>query len=198
MSHSPRQKLILASRSPRRRQLLEEHGFDFEIVPPDERAEDGMCSGELPAEYVARLAYQKAMDVAKRYQEGLFLGCDTVAELQGRVLGKPRDWEHAREMLSCMNGKQHRVLSGVCLVQKPEQKILTRVEVTLLKMAEISEEAIEDYLDTGLWEGKAGGFGLQDGIEWIEVVEGSESNVVGLPMELLQQMLQEFCSRQEG
>ena len=181
--------LILASRSPRRRQLLEEAGYKFTVVPPSDSAECGVCSGENPAQLVARLAYQKAADVAARIEEGLVLGCDTVAECEGHILGKPEDEDHARRMLQALSGQQHRVFSGVCLWKRPGTEPLVRVETTILQMDRLSEEALEDYLASGSWEGKAGAFGYQDRLGWVHIVEGSESNVVGLPMELLAAMI---------
>ena len=92
-------------------------------------------------------------------------------------------------MLTLLCGRVHRVLSGLCLLRRPADDLHTEVDVTTLQMQTLSSAEIEDYLETGLWEGKAGAFGLQDRTGWIRVVEGSESNVVGLPMELLAGML---------
>ena len=182
-------RLILASRSPRRKELLTAAGYAFDVIYPAESAECGVCSGESPAQLVARLAYQKAADVAKRIDRGLILGCDTVAECNGQILGKPADEYHARQMLETLSGRFHRVLSGVCLWPVPDGKPDVRVAVTTLRMDEMSREHLDAYLATGHWEGKAGAFGYQDGLDWVHVVEGSESNVVGLPMELLAEML---------
>jgi nucleoside triphosphate pyrophosphatase len=193
MNSDIRLKLILASRSPRRRQLLEGGGYDFTIVPPSDSAECGMCSGENPAQLVARLAYQKAADVARRFAEGLVLGCDTVAECDGQILGKPDDESSARQMLEFLSGRVHRVFSGLCLWKLPAEEPLVRVDVTTLRMDSLSEDQLEEYIQSGGWEGKAGAFGYQDRLGWVHVVEGSESNVVGLPMELLSQMMAEIC-----
>ena len=187
--------LILASRSPRRRQLLEEAGYEFTVVPPSDTAECGMCSGENPAQLVARLAYQKAADVAQRVREGLVLGCDTVAECDGQILGKPEDENHARQMLQSLSGRRHRVFSGLCLWNLPEPEPNVRVDVTTLQMDRLSNNQLADYLESGSWEGKAGAFGYQDRLGWVHVVEGSESNVVGLPMELLAEMIGQLDQR---
>jgi septum formation protein len=184
-------KLILASRSPRRRELLAEAGYGFEVVVPSAAAECGVCSGEGPAELVARLAYQKAADVAGRIDRGLVLGCDTVAECQGRILGKPADRADARRMLQSLRGQEHRVWSGLCLWPVPGGKPQIQTAVTTLRMDPLAESQIEEYLAGGQWEGKAGAFGYQDGTGWVHVVEGSPSNVVGLPLELLAEMLRE-------
>ena len=181
--------LILASTSPRRKQLLTEFGYQFETDPPSDDAECGVCSGETPPELVVRLARQKAVDVAVRYNFAIILGCDTVAECYGQVLGKPRDREDARRMLRLVRGKEHRVYSGICLWIRPEDQVLLQVDKTTLFMDDVSDQHLEDYLDTNKWEGKAGAFGYQDGWDWLHVTEGSETNVVGLPMELLEKML---------
>jgi len=181
--------LILASQSPRRRELLEEAGYDFTAVPPAPSAEDVLGHGETTAELVARLAYQKAADVARRVEQGLILGCDTVAECGGRVLGKPESKEQAGEMLRLLRGQVHHVYSGLCLWQRPEDATQVQVDVTTLRMEPISDEVLEEYLDSGLWEGKAGAFGYQDRQGWLTILSGSPSNVVGLPLELLARML---------
>jgi septum formation protein len=186
-------RLILASRSPRRRELLAAGGYSFEVIPPGESAECGVCSGETPERLVARLAYQKAADVARRIGRGLILGCDTVAECKGQILGKPADQEHARAMLKTLSGRAHRVLTGLCLWQAPDGEPRVRVATTTLRMDELSRGQLEEYLAGGQWEGKAGAFGYQDGLDWVHVVEGSETNVVGLPMELLGEMVREYC-----
>jgi septum formation protein len=192
MTSRPCLPLILASQSPRRRQLLGEAGYLFQVVPPSDSAECGMCSGENPAELVARLAYQKAADVAGRTQAGLILGCDTVAECDGQILGKPADESHARRMLETLSAREHRVFSGICLWPNPDGEPLVQVDVTTLRMDRLSDGQLDEYLDSGGWEGKAGAFGYQDRLGWVHIVEGSESNVVGLPMELFGQMLAEL------
>jgi len=189
MNRQERPKLILASRSPRRRELLTEAGYEFEIIVPDEAAECGVCSRETPEKFVARLARQKAANVVPKISRGLVLGCDTVAECKGQILGKPANEEHARNMLQRLSGSDHRVISGLCLWNVPGVDPMVRVAVTQLRMDHLSAVEIDDYLASGLWEGKAGAFGYQDRLGWVHVVAGSETNVVGLPMELLEEML---------
>ena len=181
--------LILASRSPRRRDLLKQAGYAFQVIPPHDDAECGVCSGESVHEMAARLARQKAESVARRVNEGLVLGCDTVVHCMGRILGKPRDEEHARRMLLLLRGREHQVVSGLCLWWRPEDRVQVEIDVTRLFMEPVTDQQIEQYLETDGWVGKAGAFGYQDGLPWIRVLEGSESNVVGLPMELLERML---------
>ena len=189
--HSPR-PLILASRSPRRRDLLLEAGYTFVVIPPDDAAECGICSGETPPELVVRLARQKAQSVAEQLADGIVVGCDTVAECLGQVLGKPRDVCHARQMLRLLRGREHRVYSGLCLWMRPEDRVQLDVVATRLVMDPVSDAQLDAYLATDAWEGKAGAFGYQDGLPWIHVLDGSESNVVGLPLERLAQRLAEL------
>ncbi len=186
-------KLILASRSPRRRDLLHEAGYEFEIRPADDSVESGIHRGESPVELVARLARLKAQDVARKVDAGLVIGCDTVAECNGQILGKPADAKDAEWMLRRLSGRRHRVLSGVCLCSRPDDRTIVRVDETTLMMDSLTPRQLDEYLASGGWQGKAGAFGYQDRLGWVRIVEGSESNVVGLPLELLAEMLREMA-----
>ena len=181
----PQSPLILASQSPRRKSLMHEYGYSFLVHPPSDTAEGGMCSGETPPELVVRLAKQKAEDVAKQYEHAVIIGCDTVAECMGTVLGKPVDIDDARRMLTMLRGKDHRVLSGLCIWKRPSDKVTLKLDITTLHMDEVTDRQIEAYLATDKWQGKAGAFGYQDGWDWLHVIQGSETNVIGLPMEVL-------------
>ncbi|QDU56483.1 Maf family protein [Aeoliella mucimassa] len=206
-------ELILASSSPRRQELMREAGYQFRVMSPDPSVECGMCSSGGPAELVHELAMRKATDVVKqllaepRERDVVLLAADTVAECQGQILGKPANEDHARQMLELMRGRQHHVLTGICLWRLPladaDQQGTTEVSVvaTTLRMDDISDDAIDDYLASGAWEGKAGGFGYQDRLGWIHIEHGSESNVVGLPMEKVTETLtrmQVFASPSEA
>ena len=184
--------LILASASPRRKQLLAEAGFVFETLPPDENAEDGWRTNELPTEYVRRLAFQKAKNVADKVERGLILGGDTIVLCGEHILEKPTDRKDARRMLRQLRGQVHSVLSGLCLIRKEigsEMLIRQETATTRLVMEDISDDLLESYLNTGAWQGKSGAFGYQDGNDWLTILEGSESNVVGLPLELFRTMV---------
>jgi septum formation protein len=199
-------RLILASGSPRRAQLLRDAGYQFEVMAPAAEVEQGLCSNCSAAEMVRDLALRKGAYIAEQVtaarpeENWLLLAADTVAECGGQILGKPSDEDHARQMLFLMRGRRHRVLTGVCVwPAQPvpgsgSEVLLPHVEVvaTQLEMDQLSDEAIEDYLASGQWRGKAGGFGYQDQLGWVWVVEGSESNVVGLPMERVRDVLAEF------
>jgi septum formation protein len=183
-------RIVLASQSPRRHQLMREAGYEFETVLPSETAECGICSRESTPELVARLAYQKAMDVAPRVRgEAIIVACDTVADVLGRVLGKPEDRRHAEEMLRMLSGRRHSVYSGLCVLRIPGGEPQVQVEKSELLMAPLSPSQIQEYLDSEAWVGKSGAFGYQDGHPWLTLVSGSAENVVGLPMALLKHML---------
>ncbi|MEK6248936.1 MAG: Maf family protein [Planctomycetales bacterium] len=191
----PQTQYILASSSPRRRQLMAAAGYRFEVVAP--RIDDaalGLCSNCGPAELVTRLARLKAADVIDQLsgahlKADLVIACDTVVECGGQILGKPTGDDHAREMLELLSASCHRVYSGLCLWRLPAGPSETRFAATTLQMDKLSARQIHEYVQSNQWEGKAGGFGYQDGHDWLQIVEGSESNVVGLPMELLSEML---------
>jgi len=193
----PHSQLLLASGSPQRKRLLSDAGYSFEIVVPHDSAECGICSSGGPAALVVELAQRKAADVIRQLAERgqktdascILVACDTVAECDGAVLGKPRDEAHARSMLKRLRGKVHRVYSGLCVGPCSEGSLETRLAVTELRMDSISEEQLDEYLASGLWRGKAGAFGFQDRVGWLHILKGSESNVIGLPMELLEEML---------
>lgn len=206
---SPRpQPLVLASSSPRRRELLAEAGYEFTVMPPPPDIECGVCSESGPAGLVTELAFRKAQTVVGllpdeeinrgRRRPGslapIVIAADTVAECDGFILGKPHDEEDARAMLRQLSGREHRVLTGLCLWRLGDRQPLVQVAVTTLKMDPLSEAQLDEYLASGQWEGKAGAFGYQDRLGWVHIVEGSESNVVGLPMELLAEMLAQIQS----
>ncbi len=187
--------LILASSSPQRQRLLADAGYDFEQYSPDIDEEQGICSGCGPAELVSSLAVRKAADVVRRFTQNelqnnaIVIGCDTVAECGGEILGKPRDQEHAQRMLKRLSGQPHRVYSGLCIWPVATELPKTEVAITHLQMDSLSDDALNDYLETDLWCGKAGAFGYQDRPDWLHITEGSASNVIGLPLELLAKML---------
>jgi septum formation protein len=193
MSPSRQPPLILASASPRRRELLAEAGFAFEVRPPSPGAEGAAQLGEPVEDLVRRLARDKARDVASRASasdgDKLIVACDTVAVCEGQILGKPADEADARAMLRLLSGRRHEVYSGLCLHPLDGRPANVGQARTVLVMDSLTEQTIDEYVASGGWQGKAGGFGYQDRLGWVHILEGSESNVVGLPMELLAEML---------
>jgi len=190
MSQTP-PDLILASSSPRRRDLLREAGYRFAVRPPP-LGEGGVRPHGPPGAYVESLAYLKAESAIEthRLEDGLVLGADTAVELGGRLLGKPADPDDARRILARLSGTRHRVLTGLALVDLARGRRLLAHAVTAVRMARMSPEAIDAYVASGEAMGKAGAYAVQEtGERYVEAMEGSRTNVVGLPMELLARLL---------
>jgi len=181
--------LILASQSPRRRQLLTEAGYKFSVIAPDDSVEANANLDLPPNRLVVELALRKAAAIAPQVTTGLILASDTVAHCHGRILGKPESRAHAQDMLEWMSGTEHEVLTGVCLWQRPDDRVETFIEVSTLKMTMLDPSALQEYLDSQQWVGKAGAFGYQDGLDWVQLESGLASNVVGLPIERLAQWI---------
>ncbi len=179
-------KLILASASPRRRELLGQLNVPFEVIPSryEEHAEG------LPArEAVLRLAEGKAAEVFSRCPDCAVLGADTVVALDGAVLGKPRSAEDAKRTLRALSGREHSVFTGVSLLAEGFRRTVA-VE-SRVRFFPLSEQLIERYVASGLPMDKAGSYGIQDGYPLVERYEGSYENIVGLPVEAVRALLKE-------
>lgn len=184
-----KRRLVLASGSPRRKELLAQAGYRFEVCPPPPSIETDCPPGESVAATALLLAERKAQAIALHFNDAVILGADTLVECQGESIGKPRDRDDARRILSCLAGQTHQVLTGLALVDTATGRRVAHLETTVLQMAPLSAAQIESYLDSGAWEGKAGAFGYQDGWDWLTIVRGSPTNVVGLPVERLPELL---------
>jgi len=187
---------VLASRSPRRQELARAEGWRVTVVVPDEEVEAGAPPrrhDESLEDYVVRLARAKAHAVAGMLPlpgaEAPVLACDTLSEVHGTQLGKPTDREDARRMLQALSGRPHRVVTGVCLLPHPAGEPVCDTAESVLEMAPLDDDFLEWYLDSGMWIGKAGACGFQDERLPLRLVSGSPSNVVGLPLELVRDML---------
>jgi septum formation protein len=174
-------RLILASASPRRLDLLARIGvIPDEVVPAD--IDESVPKGELPRDHALRLASEKAEAVAQRYPEDLVLAADTVVAVGRRILPKVEDEATLRACMKLLSGRRHRVLTGVALAA-PNQPLRTRIVETMIAMKRLSDEEIDFYAAHGEWRGKAGGYALQGyGEVYVRYISGSYSNVVGLPL----------------
>ena len=182
-------KVILASGSPRRRELLTEMGIAFEIDVPDV---DETVAG-APQDMVKTLAERKARAVAGKRSEGLIVAADTLVALDGCALGKPVDDEDAKRMLSSLSGRTHDVFTGVCVLNAATGEIKVAAEGTGVRFREITDDEIDAYVATGEPRDKAGAYAIQGGAgAFVEGYEGSRSNVIGLPVELLDEMLRKM------
>ncbi|MFI5380189.1 MAG: Maf family protein [Tepidisphaerales bacterium] len=186
----PPGRLILASASPRRQQLLREWGFDF-IVQPAGVDEESAGLGLLPAELARRLALSKAQKVAADFPTDIVLGADTVVAFGDRALSKPVDADDARRMLSLLAGTTHIVITGLAVVWQEQKVELVRSVMSAVHMRQLTPAEIETYIAGGQWEGKAGAYGIQDDDPFVTNMAGSHTNIVGLPIETTSEMLTE-------
>jgi septum formation protein len=184
-------RLILASASPRRRKLLEEAGYPLEVEPSGFPEPDPPPEAS-PSAYAAELAWRKAAAVARRRNKGLILGADTVCDVGGHILNKPLDRADAKRMIELQEGHDTAVISGICLFRAELEEWVGAVEVSVVRLRRLSEQERNAYLDSNRWAGKSGAYGVQDHDPFVEVVQGSFSNVVGLPMERLALLLQNY------
>jgi nucleoside triphosphate pyrophosphatase len=184
--------LILASASPRRRDLLNSARLPFIQCPP--AVEEKVSPGESPEAFVQRMAREKADQGGKNAPaRSLVLACDTEVVIDGRILGKPGDREEAREMLRLLAGRSHRVLSAVALLLLPENRRSAGLSESRVTFHPIAGAALEAYLDTGEYQDKAGAYALQGAAGlFVERIEGSATNVIGLPLDLLPRLLGEL------
>jgi len=188
-------RFILASNSPRRRELLENVGFEFDVVPSTVPEE--VLPGEAPETFVRRLAVAKASQVAACAPRGsVVLGADTAVVVNGEILGKPLDADDAARMLRRLSGRSHRVLTGVCVVEAPDRIHGVEHASTEVWFRDVSEQEIRAYASSGEPMDKAGAYAIQ-GIasRFVTRIDGSYSNVVGLPLSLVDQLLRPFTSK---
>jgi septum formation protein len=182
-------RLVLASSSPRRADLLRAAGIPFELFPVD--VDEQFRLGEKPEHAVARLAEAKAAAAAASHPDAIVLGADTTVVIGGKALAKPADAEDAARMLRLLSGRNHEVLTGVCVWHQGRR--LVHVEPTRVRMAQLGESEIAWYVSTGEPFDKAGGYAVQGlASRFIEGIDGSYSNVVGLPISSVYELLKEL------
>ncbi|MEX2104851.1 MAG: Maf family protein [Bacilli bacterium] len=183
--------LILASASPRRQELMKNLGLSFEIMPSDV---DEHIEGDLsPDQIVEQLALRKAEHVALHKQSGLVIGSDTIVVHNGLILGKPRDNEEAFHMLSQLQNQKHVVYTGVAIVDAATGKKKAAHQATIVKIKMLTNEHILRYISTGEYYDKAGSYAIQGyGATLVSEIEGDYFTVVGLPLSLLSDMLEDF------
>jgi len=184
----PAPRLILASRSPRRVELLRDAGFVFDAVPAD-IDEDAYADTLAPVGVAEFLARGKAEVVAPTHPDSVVLAADTIVALGDTLLGKPEDSDHARWMLNQLAGSQHMVASGVCVIHRASGRVDVAHSVSTVSMRPLTPREIDLYVASGDWRGKAGGYGIQDHDPFVTNMGGSLTNIVGLPMELAVPML---------
>lgn len=192
---STSEDLILASASPRRRELLKRLVPDFHVVPS--RADETSVPETDPVRFAVAAALLKAREVGERNPASIVLAADTVVDLEGEIFGKPTDREEARATLKKLSGRRHRVITGVALYRKDEGRSLTGYEESRVRFRPLDDRAIESYLDTENHVDKAGSYAIQEVHDaFVEELVGDYDNVVGLPLRLVREMLGRFRDRE--
>ena len=177
-------QLILASNSPRRRELLSKLPYPFDVIPA---VGEEVSSARLPQDVVRELALHKATEVFAAHPQDVVVGCDTVVDVDGQILGKPRDRADAIRMLELLSGRYHKVHTGVCVLAPHDSWLFC--ESTDVHFRNLSREEIVGYVDSGEAFGKAGAYGIQDQAHLVEDYVGDYDNVVGLPTYRVKQIL---------
>jgi septum formation protein len=181
--------LILASNSLGRRELMKLHGYDFTVIPSHIDEPTEAVGGDI-RRYVGELAWQKAAAVAKTLTEGIVIAADTVGWINGHVVGKPEDEADARRILTELSGTVHELWSGVCVWVVANQQQICWQEISRVEMKALTQDEITAYLQTRKWVGCSGAYAIQMPDDpYLKVIEGSVSNVIGLPMETLAKVL---------
>ena len=191
MSKSTHHSLILASSSPRRRYLLEQAGLTFTVIPS--RVDESSVPAGAPEDHVRVLAEAKAKEISESYPESWVIGADTLVLIDGNILGKPASAAEARHMLKTLSGKTHRVLTGFCVRCKSNEHVFLETVESKVLFKTLSDGEIDWYIRTGEPFDKAGGYAVQGlGSFFVKRIEGSYTNVVGLPIcEVMEYLLSE-------
>jgi septum formation protein len=182
--------LILASASPRRRQLISEAGYEFSVVTPDIDESSFKTNDVEPVEYAKRLALAKAKSVAQEHPDSIVIGADTIVDFQGRIIGKAADAKEAELITRKLFSAPHKVITGIAIVRLSNGTELVRSDSTTVYPRKMTAEQIAEHIKGGSWRDKAGAYAIKEtSDEFVEKIEGSLTNVMGLPMELLGSLL---------
>ena len=181
-------EIILASASPRRKEILQNTKLKFEIQKSD--IEEVILENESPESMVVRLEYEKAYDVAQKNKDKLVIGADTIVALDNEVLGKPKDKEEAYQMIKKLSNKTHKVITGISLINISHGMVVNDYVVSLVTFKDLSEDSIKDYINTNESLDKAGAYGIQGyGALLVDNIQGDYFNIVGLPISRLSDLL---------
>lgn len=185
-------KIILASSSPRRKELLGK--FNLDLIIEESSIEEKVSPGEKIESVAMALAFEKAKDVESRYSKGeIIIGADTIVSYKGKNLGKPKNELDAKEMLKFLSNKEHEVITGISVLKADSNIKIIDYEKTIVKFRSLSNEKIDNYIQTGEYKDKAGGYGIQGfGGVLVEEIRGCYFNIVGLPLYKLDILLETY------
>lgn len=184
-------EIILASQSPRRKDLLKEIFNDFRVIPSN--VDESLINGKTPQDFAKKAAAAKAQEVGKHYPDCLIIGADTIVVLDNKIFGKPKDYQDAKRILQTLSNTTHEVITGVALYNKNIEKLVTDFEATKVTIHKLPDTMIEEYLAESSFMDKAGAYAIQNKKDpFIKKIDGDFNNVVGLPLEKLKKMLDDF------
>jgi septum formation protein len=175
-------EIILASASPRRRELLTEAGYKFTVVTSS--VDESVFSAEniTSVEYAKQLAFAKAADVAEKYSDSIVVGADTVVDFEGQIIGKPDDAKHAEEITRKLFSKPHKVITGLAVICKSRNLKIVEADVTAVYPKKLTDAQITEHIKSGIWQDKAGAYSIRDNDPFVDHIDGSFTNVMGMPM----------------
>ncbi len=189
---------ILASASPRRKELLSKAGYKFTIFPSTVDEADFAVENIESCKYAELLALEKAKDVAKKFPNKLILAADTIVDYSGEIIGKPSNKTQAEQIIRKLFSKSHKVITGLAILKLDEGIEIVQSDTTIVYPRKMTDKQISEHLQSGIWKGKAGAYAIQEnGDEFVERIEGSFTNVMGMPMELTEKLLRDLGVRSE-
>jgi len=197
MSKQSQYSFILASASPRRKQLLTKAGYKFKVVTPDIDESAFSTKDVEPCDYAKQLALAKAKNVAECHPDCLVIAADTIAYFEGEIIGKPADRTDAEQITKKLFSRPHKVITGIAIVRLQDGIEINQSDTTTVYPKKLTPEQIAEHIKSGTWRDKAGAYAIQEnGDEFIEKIEGSLTNVMGLPMELLERLLKRLIEQE--
>lgn len=184
-------RIILASKSPRRKEILEEHGY--EVVVNESRVNEESIQKEDVKELVVELAKLKAQAVAKKHKDSIIVAADTLVYFEGEEIGQQKDDEKAERTMRKLLGKTHDVISGLCIINTANNKMVQDFDISYVTLKNVPDKVLQEYIKSGQYKGKAGAYNIDDPefASFIEKIEGSFTNIKGLPIEKVEKMIKE-------
>ena len=183
-------RFILASASPRRKELLTRAGYSFDIVVSNIDESKISSEGLTPAQFACKAAIAKAYDIAKKFPDKIIVASDTVADFNGEIIGKAESAEHAEAITRKLFSGPHKIITAIVIVKKDTGLEIVEYDTTVVYPIKMSEKQIKEHINSGIWKDKAGAYAIQEGGDkFINRIEGSETNVMGFSMELFEKMM---------
>lgn len=193
-----KRKLILASNSPRRKEILEKMGFEFEVIPGNIKNEEEFLDNKDIYNSLKKLALLKGKEISERFTKALVLSADTVVWMDNKIFGKPESREEAKKVLEILGGRTHKVITAVALSCKEKDFVEVVTETTEVTFRKLEMDEIEWYLNKNGYRDKAGGYGIQEGaMIFVEKTDGCFFNVMGLPVAVTIELFKAFISRKD-